>query len=150
MKIEKAHIDDHEILSEIAFKGKSYWNYGEEQLEAWRDNLTISKDYIKENKVYKLVELDKTIGFYSLILIDKSTIKIDFLFMFPEFIGKGIGKFLLESSIETAKKMKIKRIVLDADPNAEAFYKHFGFVTYEKMESSIKNRFLPKMELIIP
>lgn len=150
MKIEKAHIDDHEILSEIAFEGKGYWNYGEEQLEAWRDNLTISKDYIKENEVYKLIEVDKTIGFYSLILIDKSTIKIDFLFMFPEFIGKGVGKFLLESCIETAKKMSVKRIILDADPNAEDFYKHFGFVIYEKMESSIKNRFLPQMELIIP
>jgi hypothetical protein len=55
MKIERANIDDNLVLSDIAFKGKSYWNYTTEQLNSWKDELTISKDYIKEFEVYKLV-----------------------------------------------------------------------------------------------
>lgn len=149
MKIEKAAIEDHEILSDIAFKGKSYWNYEAQLLESWRENLTITKEYILENKVYKVVDDTKIIGFYSLVRIDEATAKLDFLFMYPEFIGQGIGKLLLENCFEIVKTKNVKRLILDADPNAENFYAHFGFVTYGKLESSIKNRFLPQMELIL-
>lgn len=146
MKIEKATIDDHEILSDIAFKGKAHWKYEAKQLEAWRENLTISKNYILENKVYKLIDQSKIIGFYSLVRIDETTAKLDFLFLYPEFIGQGVGKFLLENCLEVVKTSNVKRLILDADPHAENFYAHFGFTTYEKLESSIKNRFLPQME----
>jgi predicted GNAT family N-acyltransferase len=69
--------------------------------------------------------------------------------MYPEFIGKGNGKRLIKSVIELSNKKFAKRIILDADPNAQKFYEHFGFSKYDELESSIKNRFLPQMELII-
>ena len=149
MTIKKADPEHHIILSDIAFKGKAYWNYDFELLNSWRENLTLSKDYIKENKVYVVCENEKIIAFYSLLHTESTTYKIDFLFMYPEFIGRGIGKLLLEHSIQIAKTNSIKRIILDADPNAERFYCHFGFTTYAKLESSIKDRFLPQMELLL-
>lgn len=149
MKIERANIDDHIILSDIAFKGKSYWNYTTEQLNSWKEDLTISKDYINKFDVYKLVDENTTIGFFSLIEIDSKTIKVDYFFMYPEFIGKGNGKRLLSSVIELSSKKSANRIILDADPNAQKFYEHFGFTKYAEIDSSIKNRFLPQMELVI-
>ena len=32
--------------------------------------------------------------------------------------------------------------------NAQKFYEHFEFTKYDDLESSLKNRFLPQMELI--
>ncbi|AYN02731.1 GNAT family N-acetyltransferase [Chryseobacterium sp. 3008163] len=41
----------------------------------------------------------------------------------------------------------MKKITLDAEPNAKNFYKTFGFQTVGQLESSIKDRYLPIMEL---
>ncbi|MEY2344101.1 GNAT family N-acetyltransferase [Proteus mirabilis] len=44
----------------------------------------------------------------------------------PSFIGQGIGKTLYERAVEHARKMNVKELVLDADPNAENFYKKWA------------------------
>ncbi len=149
MKIEKAKTDDHLILSEIAYQGKAFWGYEAEQLEKWKEDLTISKQYIENNETYKLVVNGTIIGFFSLLNIENDILKLDHLFMYPKYIGQGYGQILLKQCIETAKDMKAKKIILDADPNAEKFYGRFGFKMYNQLESSIKNRFLPQMELTI-
>lgn len=38
---------------------------------------------------------------------------------------------------------------MDADPNAAKFYESFGFIKFGEIETLIKNRFLPIMEIII-
>lgn len=149
MRIERADIEDNLILSDIAFKGKSYWDYTSEQLNSWKEDLTITQEYLSKYDVYKLVDKNSIIGFFSLIKIDKNTVKVDCLFMYPEFIGNGNGRRLINSVIELATTMSVNRIILDSDPNAQKFYEHFGFIKYAEIETSIKNRFLPQMELII-
>jgi predicted GNAT family N-acyltransferase len=42
-----------------------------------------------------------------------------------------------------------KKVILEAEPNAEGFYAKFGFVKIGEIETSIKNRYLPVMELVI-
>lgn len=49
--------------------------------------------------------------------------------------------------INKIKKTERKRIILDADPNAQKFYENFGFIKIGQAEISIKDRFLPVMEL---
>ena len=51
--------------------------------------------------------------------------------------------------LKKTKQLDIDKITLDAEPNAEFFYKTFGFETIGKLESSIKDRYLPIMELQI-
>ena len=43
MKIEKAIINDNQVLTEITKKSKAYWGYSEEQISKWNDSLTITK-----------------------------------------------------------------------------------------------------------
>ena len=54
---------------------------------------------------------------------------------------------LMNDFIKNTKSFNIDKNTLDAEPNAENFYIQFGFVTIRKLESSIKNRYLPIMEL---
>jgi GNAT superfamily N-acetyltransferase len=149
MKIEKSKKNDNLILSEITFEGKAFWGYEKEQLEKWRNDLTITQDYIENNETFKLIVDDEIIGYYSILKLENNTIKLDNLFLLPKFIGKGYGKLLMNHCIKKAKEANMKRIILDSEPNAELFYKSFGFKIYNRLKTSIENRFLPQMELNI-
>lgn len=147
MKVEKVLLKDANCLTELTIRSKSYWNYTKEQIESWREDLKISAHYISVNNIYKLVLDGKIIGFYSFSSKGEYSVKLDFFFVDPAFIGLGYGKKMLSNFIKRVKKLHYKRVVLDADPNAEEFYKKNGFGMIGQLESNIKNRFLPIMEL---
>lgn len=147
MKIEKANINDHFILSEITIDGKAFWGYSKEQLEIWKDDLTITQNYIENNQVFKIIIDNQIIGYYSILKMDNETSKLDNIFLFQKYIGKGFGKVLMEDCLTRVKDSKAKKLILDSEPNAEKFYAKFGFQTYNLLESSIKNRYLPQMKL---
>ena len=147
MKITQAINKDYAVLTAITIRSKAFWGYTTAQIEGWRHELTITKEYIDRNQVYVLRHDQQLLGYYALDHITKAKAKIDFLFINPEELGKGYGKQLCTDLIKRAKTMGYETITVDADPNAEAFYKKLGFETVGKLESSIKNRFLPIMEL---
>ncbi|CAM1360416.1 GNAT family N-acetyltransferase [Tenacibaculum xiamenense] len=147
MKVEKANENDSELLTQLTIRSKDHWNYGAKQISEWKEDLKVSSEYIRNNHVYKLVETNKILGFYAFEIINKEKIKLNFLFIEPEFIGKGYGKKLLTHFLLRIKQDGFKKAYLDADPNAEVFYKRNGFKSVGKIESSIKNRFLPIMEI---
>lgn len=148
MKVENANSDDHEMLSEITKLSKAFWGYSEEQMAQWDDVLTITKEYIQTNFAYKLINESQVIGYYSYFNTEKDIVKLDNLFVLPEYIGKGYGNYLMDDFLNRIKENReIKKVTLDADPNAEKFYQKFGFSTIGQLETSIKNRFLPIMEL---
>ncbi|WP_281638030.1 GNAT family N-acetyltransferase [Flavobacterium marginilacus] len=147
MGIKKAHTDDHKILTEITKKSKANWGYSEEQILKWNNNLTISKDYIENNSVYKLVNGNEIIGYYSYIIKEQNNVLLDNLFILPEYIGKGFGKYLMNDFLDRMKNEKFEKISLDSEPNAERFYLKFGFKKIGEFETSIKNRFMPIMEM---
>lgn len=148
MQIMKAEITDSEALTTITKKSKAYWGFPEETLKEWENLLTVTKDYINRNEVYKLLLNDKIIGYYSYLIIDNKTVKLDNIFIHPEFIGKGYGTILMNDFLLRIKELSTVRVVLEAEPKAEKFYEKFGFVKVGQLESSIKNRYLPVMELI--
>ncbi|MBK9565172.1 MAG: GNAT family N-acetyltransferase [Saprospiraceae bacterium] len=149
MDILKAEPNDNELLTTITKMSKAYWGFSDEILQEWEHLLTITKDYIEKNKVYKLLQNDQIIGYYSYFSTDENTIKLDNIFILPEFIGKGFGKILMNDFLKNIKQLGINKVTLDSEPNAEKFYKTFGFETIGQLESSIKDRYLPIMELQI-
>ncbi|MEG1024836.1 MAG: GNAT family N-acetyltransferase, partial [Flavobacterium sp.] len=131
----------------ITKKSKAFWGYSPEQIQEWDKNLTISQDYIKEHNVYKLTVNNLIIGYYSYVFKDEKEIELDNLFVLPEYIGKGLGKYLVLDFLSRIKDQKAERIILDSEPNAESFYSKMGFVKIGEFETSIKNRFMPIMEM---
>ncbi len=49
---EKLRAEEAEILTEISFQSKGYWDYPPEYFDIWKDELTITGDYIR-NKTAK-------------------------------------------------------------------------------------------------
>jgi len=147
MIIKPAHPSDSELLTNITKKSKAYWGYSGEQMDIWSEALTITEAYIETNSVYKLVLDNLIIGYYSFFYENENTIRLDNLFILPDYIGKGYGQLLMEDLLLRITAMKIKKIVLHADPNAERFYLKFGFTTTGRIENFNKDRYLPVMEL---
>lgn len=149
MQIEKANSKDDEILTEITKKSKAHWGYSDEQMKIWSELLTIPQEYIQTKSVYKLLIAHKTVGYYAFFFEDEYTIKLDNLFILPEYIGKGFGRVLMNDFLTIIKKTKATKISLDSEPNAEMFYTKLGFVRVGQIATSIKDRYLPIMELNI-
>ncbi|MEH0157209.1 GNAT family N-acetyltransferase [Limibacter armeniacum] len=138
---------DHKILTEVTKRSKAFWGYSPEQMEKWEEELTITMSYIVANQVYKLMIDNKLVGYYALLKAENTDkIKLDNLFVLPEYMGKGYGKVLLEDCICRVKEQGFNVLTLDADPHAESFYIHCGFKTVGKLASSISGRYLPLME----
>jgi len=142
-KIKKATNQDLPILNSISVKSKMHWGYPQEWIRNWMDILTITPEYLEKNFVYKIL-VNEIIGFCG---IEKKSnyYEIGHLWILPDFIGKGYGKYLLEKTISTVVP-KGSELRVEADPNAEAFYKRMGFSTFDKVESFPKGRYLPLMK----
>lgn len=146
MIVKKAQASDAAKLTDICIRSKSFWDYDAEQIEAWREELTITSTYIEENEVYILLE-ESWIGFYAFAPVHVSKVKLNFFFLDPEFIGQGYGKQFLVNFLKRARQLGYETVTLDADPNATAFYLKQGFEVVGQLSSSIEGRFLPIMEM---
>ncbi|MCP4123946.1 MAG: GNAT family N-acetyltransferase [Bacteroidetes bacterium] len=149
LKFIKATEKDHRSLTALTLRSKAYWGYSLEQIESWRKILTITKDYIKKNSIFIGKADGKIAGYYSWIKTSNDAVELDNMFLDPEYIGKGNGSLLLEDFLSRMRSGGIHKILLYADPNAERFYKKFGFSKIGRSESSIKGRYLPIMQLEI-
>ena len=144
--IVSVDISDAKKLTDIALKSKAFWRYSKEDLESWRDDLTITPKMISKSYIFKFLIDDVIAGFYFLNPPKQKSIELEMLFVLPDFIGKGIGKELLHHSFKKATELKSTSMTLLADPNAVPFYKSQGFYEVDKKESSIVGRFLPVMK----
>lgn len=147
MKIGQVHTNDAKELTKLAMRSKNHWKYGPLQIAQWKTELTITPEYILQNHVFKLLVDGQLIGFYAYIFIRKREVKLDALFIEPDYICKGYGKRLMNDLLQRIQNAGCEKVLLDADPNAEKFYEKFGFRLIGQRQSSIKNRFLPIMEL---
>jgi len=146
MEINKALPEDHVILTAITKRSKNHWGYGLEQIELWKEDLTISESYIQQHQVYKISQENIILGYYSYFEIDANKVKLDNLFIDPIYIGKGIGKLLMNDFFKRVNKENYLTVTLDADPNATDFYSKLGFEIVGKLPTSIEGRYLPIME----
>lgn len=147
--IIKAAPYDAEKLTEIALKSKAFWGYSDEQIESWREDLTVTPKMFEEWNIYKYIVKDEIAGFYILNRANIRTSILEFLFVAPKFIKKGIGTKLLNHAKEYCIEGSSAALNVLSDPNAEAFYTKHGFKVISKTESSVPGRFLPEMEFEI-
>jgi predicted GNAT family N-acyltransferase len=55
----------------------------------------------------------------------------------------------MNNFLDRINNTQSKKIILDSEPNVEKFYEYFGFIKVGQIETSIKDRFSPIMELKI-
>ncbi|WP_257348594.1 GNAT family N-acetyltransferase [Pseudalkalibacillus decolorationis] len=120
-KLRKARREEVHLLSDLALKSKSHWDYSEEFINDCVEVLTIDESYINSNHVFVLENRDTIVGFFSFIKeVEKN--RLDFLYIHHDYIGKGYGKRIWSDVMATAKELDIEVFTIDSDPNARLFY----------------------------
>ena len=150
MEITRARPDDAETLTQIAHAAKRHWGYPETWIAAWRDILTMRPEFIAANVAYIAVENARPVGFYVLTK-EPDGLHLDHLWILPSSMGRGIGRALFEHAAAEVKRLGFRSMKIEADPNAEAFYKRMGAVRLGTSTSEIcgERRELPRLELLL-
>jgi GNAT superfamily N-acetyltransferase len=125
VKISRATPDEATVLTEIAFAAKRSWGYPESWIRSWENILTISPQFIAKNSAWRATEDKHTLGFY-VLTVEGDSLHLDHLWIRPPQMRRGIGRALFEHAMAQARVLGFNRVEIEADPNAEAFYRHMG------------------------
>ena len=143
-KIRQASLSETERLSRLAFRSKSHWDYPDRFMQECLKELTLDTCYIENNPTFVIETIKNIIGFYSLEHISASEVELSYLFIEPDFIGKGYGRKLIEHAEKEAQRLRYSKMIIQGDPNAEGFYRSAGGTLVSTRKSaSIPNRELP-------
>ncbi len=136
------------ILSKIAFAAKRYWGYPERWMELWKPQLTFNSKYFEENESWAAEINGVPVAFYTLLEQDGNA-WIENLWVSPERIGKGVGKYLFLHALELSRQRGFQQLRLDSDPNAVGFYEKMGMykIGERRYELDGQPRSLPTMEI---
>ena len=147
MDIVRAKPEDAEALTQIAHAAKRHWGYPERWIEAWRDILTMRPEFIAANVAYCAMEDHKVVGFY-VLTTEPDGIHLDHLWILPAAMRHGLGRALFGHAVDQARGSGFDLIMIEADPNAEAFYQRMGAKRVGTSLSEVEGekRELPLME----
>lgn len=140
----EANGSDATTLSRISRASKAYWGYPKQWLDLWKEDLTITPAYIRNNHLFKVLVEDRVVGFCSL---EKHLDfwEIGHCWVLPEYIGQGLGTSLLQYALKKSVPPG-SRLRVISDPNALPFYKKFGFRVVGSVGSQPAGRSLPLLE----
>ena len=146
VEIRRAHRDDAETLTAIAHAAKRNWHYPEEWLRLWAEELTVTPDFIENNRVYCAQRSSEVVGFYALSG-EGLTRELDHLWVAPEQLGAGVGAALFVHAARTARAEGASELRIASDPNAEGFYVKMGARRAGEVPSRPAGRTLPLLVL---
>lgn len=147
--IRRATPEDAALLSELTFRSKAHWGYSAEFMETARPALTVTPAMIENSVAFVLEDEGRVSGYYVLEKPDGNSIVLESLFIDADAIGTGCGEALLKHALAQAAEGGYCIVNLEADPNAEGFYRRMGAERIGQRESSIPGRFLPIMRFVL-
>jgi GNAT superfamily N-acetyltransferase len=148
IRIRRAEPDEAPVLTEIAHAAKRHWGYPETWIEHWRDDLTITREFIARSEMYVAVFNDQMVGCCALVRTE-SNAELEHMWIRPEHMGNGVGKALFRHARERARELNLSVMELSADPNAEGFYQRMGAERCGEVQSEVDGlpRVLPRMRM---
>ena len=144
-RIRPAEPVDAVALTDLALSSKGVWGYDAAFLTACRAELTVRPDGIRRDPTYLIEAGDRILGFYQLRLDDAVAI-VGLMFVAPEALRSGLGRRLWAHLEGTARAAGARRLEVDSDPHAEAFYRAMAMRRVgEAPSASIPGRMLPHL-----
>ena len=121
---------------------------GRNWIAHWKDDLTITPDFINRNETFVATIGEEIVGCCAIVLND-SRAELDHMWIKPEHMGVGVGRILLLHAKERAVNLRVSALELSADPNAEGFYQRMGATRIGEVRSEIEGqpRVLPRMRI---
>lgn len=147
-----ARSEDASALTALCLRSKAHWGYDGAFLKASEPSLTVSTTRIAEGCVLVAEDKDqRLVGVAAADPVKDGAFDLTLLFVEPDAIGKGVGGKLFAAIVELIVREGAKRLLIEADPNAEGFYKRLGARRIgDAPSSAIPGRTLPLLEFVIP
>lgn len=117
--------DEAEALSELAIRSKAHWGYDEAFLSMCRDELRLRAAEVVARRTTVAEEDGRIVGFATLDG-DAPDGELGMLFVDSAAIGRGVGRLLYRHVLEEAGRLGFRRLTIESDPHAEAFYLAMG------------------------
>src|SRR5215467_11650938 len=114
-QIRRAIPDESEALTALAHAAKRHWNYPEAWIAQWRDDLTITREFIANHEVF-VAMIDGEIAGCSALVLKSALAELEHMWIDPKQMGKGIGRALFEHIEGRAKEAGAFTLELSADP----------------------------------
>jgi uncharacterized membrane protein YphA (DoxX/SURF4 family)/predicted N-acetyltransferase YhbS len=146
-RLRPARPEEAPALSALAQRSKAHWGYDAAFLERVAAELTIGATDIEQD-VVRVAELDgAVVGWSRAHLVEEPARLVD-LWVEPTAIGRGIGRLLWDRAVEEARVAGRQALEVEADPNAEGFYRRMGAVRVGSRASTlIPGRELPVLRV---
>jgi GNAT superfamily N-acetyltransferase len=125
VEVRRAGPGDAGALGRVAFAAKGHWGYPEHWMELWRPGLEVSPAFVRDSEVYIAVSGGEAVGFYALVGGGRR-LDLEHLWVLPAWIGTGLGRRLFEHAMRRARELGARTVTIEADPNAEGFYRKMG------------------------
>src|SRR5215813_11631185 len=149
--IRRARADETGLLSDLAFRSKAHWGYPRDWLERWRPELTVTPQALEAAPTFVAVDASSILGFYLLTPTSRAdACELDFLFVEPTAIGRGVGQALFAHACTTARGLGYRSMVWGSDPHADGFYRRMGARTIgTRRSSTMPGRMTAEMEMAL-
>src|SRR5215470_6981337 len=123
--IRPARAEEAGLLTDLSLRAKAVWGYDAAFLARCRAVMTIKAAHI-ESRPHAVAELDgRVAGFYG-FEPEAAGVGLDYLFVEPDLIGRGVGSALWEHAVAAAHRLGHGALIVVSDPNAEGFYLRMG------------------------
>ena len=150
--IRSATPDDAAQLTSLARRAKAHWGYPGPWLAAWAPQLTIAPEYVTQHAVL-VAEVDGRLGGMCALEDDGSAWSLAQVWVEPAYLGRGIGRALVERALALVQAVRPGRVVAVADPNAAGFYRRLGAREVSAAPAPMPgapDRVLPVFEFEVP
>ncbi|MFH5836857.1 GNAT family N-acetyltransferase [Proteiniclasticum sp. C24MP] len=134
--IVSASPKDADLLADLEVRSESYWGYSSEFMEKFKRIYLITEDFIAEHPTYILKDDETLVGFYGLLL-NEHEYSLEYLFIEPEYIGKGYGRMLWNHALKECRKLGITEFTIITSPDARGFYFRLGATVFTEVDSLI-------------
>lgn len=139
LTIRKPEPFEAERLTDIALASKQYWGYSDEFMQQCYNELKVTSEKLQAPEFqFEVAVMNNTLaGFYCLEKLSEQDFEVEALFVAPEFIGLGVGRFLWQALINIATGAGAETLKIASDPAAESFYLKMGAKRIGEIPSEI-------------
>ncbi len=152
--VRPARIDEADALTALCVRSKRSNGYDATFMAACLDELMVTPARLKAGNfwVAEVAGDDVLCGCAGLTMgAGKRIGKVGMFFVDPEWQGRGAGRALWAAIVDCAQENGLRKLYLDSDPFAEAYYRKLGFEMIGRVPSgSMPGRTLPRMEITLP
>lgn len=149
LHILRSEAEDFNTLTDICLKTKKNWGYPDYLIDLWKDELTITPRFIRNNDIVKIQnEHGEILGFGTVSPNGSQDVyEIKHLWVLPEYNEKSIGRLLLEQLEKRVGHRKTIKVV--TDPNSLSFYQKYGYHKVGEAKSKPDGMNLPILKKIV-